>query len=56
MMEGLIIVAVWLALGAILAAYSYATTKRPPGWPLGFLAVTILWPLAFVPWKRLGCD
>jgi hypothetical protein len=40
----------------MISAYSYATTKRELGWPIGFAAMTLLWPLALVPWERLGLD
>jgi len=50
------IAAGYLLIGGAIAAYSYATTTRPKGWPIGFLAVMIGWPLAFVPWERLRLD
>jgi hypothetical protein len=41
-------VAVWLVIGVVLATWSYRREPRPDAWPLGFLAIVVLWPLAIV--------
>lgn len=51
-----LVIANYLLIGVVISAYSYATTKREPGWPIAFAAMTLLWPLALVPWDRLGLD
>lgn len=48
------IVGIWLGVGAIFAAISYGDI---PGskWA-GVLIVMLGWPLAMVPWEKMGLD
>jgi hypothetical protein len=54
-------IAGYLAIGATISTYEYATAPqwleepKRAGW-IGFVAMTLLWPLALVPWERLGLD
>jgi len=44
---GWTVAAIWIATGIVISAWSYRK-NRPPQWVLGAVAITALWPLAFV--------